>query len=237
VDISFRPADPPSRFTSELGEPVTPCLRDAPAIWIDLSPPPVTCSVIQPTTVGQLGPGGLIGDSLANHGEALRLHAPDTTISDAVVFDDGLDADSQWPTVAPGGPSIYVLPPPESYDNFANDDPTRWAASQAGVDEAYAVNPNIVFDAADFSPPFESDDVGSPGKLTGLVLGDCGQTATLIDGNGDGVVDLADFAHFALCLRGPVAETPLNCTCMDADYDGDVDLQDFLTVQADIDTP
>ena len=53
--------------------------------------------------------------------------------------------------------------------------------------------------------------------------------------DGDGVVDLADFATFAQCYNGPAATTPPpGCTseefaASDLDADGDVDLGDFAT--------
>ncbi|MHC4236026.1 MAG: SUMF1/EgtB/PvdO family nonheme iron enzyme, partial [Planctomycetota bacterium] len=52
------------------------------------------------------------------------------------------------------------------------------------------------------------------------------------DGNGDGVVDLADFAIMHACLTGP-GGGPLDGTCLsaDCDSDGDVDLADFAAFQ------
>jgi Ca2+-binding EF-hand superfamily protein len=51
------------------------------------------------------------------------------------------------------------------------------------------------------------------------------------DADGDGDVDLDDFASFAKCLGGPAGEAPETCDVplgvFDSDEDGDVDLHDF----------
>ena len=47
------------------------------------------------------------------------------------------------------------------------------------------------------------------------------------DYNGDGLVDLADYAMFTDCFSGPGADTAWGCLCMDQDADNDVDLADF----------
>lgn len=67
----------------------------------------------------------------------------------------------------------------------------------------------------------------------------CGQAADLGvyefrsgDANGDGTVDLADFAAFEACLLGPaggLAEP--GCACVDFDTSDDVDLMDFAEFQ------
>ena len=55
------------------------------------------------------------------------------------------------------------------------------------------------------------------------------------DYDGDGDIDLNDFATFAVCFGGPAVTTPPGgCTaeqfeCSDIDGDGDVDLADFGT--------
>ncbi len=63
-------------------------------------------------------------------------------------------------------------------------------------------------------------------------------TAIAIPGdvNGDGVVDLADFAEFGSCAAGnrldPVPSyTDPACAALDFDSDGDVDLEDFADFQ------
>jgi len=55
--------------------------------------------------------------------------------------------------------------------------------------------------------------------ISAFTLGDC---------TGDTLVDLAEFAEFALCLGGPMQPpSDLDCGCADLDHDGDVDLGDF----------
>lgn len=51
------------------------------------------------------------------------------------------------------------------------------------------------------------------------------------DMNGDGVVDLADFAAFVDCLAGPEVEALGGCQEADLDLDVDVDLVDFAVFQ------
>ncbi len=51
------------------------------------------------------------------------------------------------------------------------------------------------------------------------------------DFNGDGFVNLNDFAIFNGCLSGPEGGTGAGCLCVDLDADGDVDLGDFRLFQ------
>jgi hypothetical protein len=51
------------------------------------------------------------------------------------------------------------------------------------------------------------------------------------DGNGDGVVDLADYALFFDCLTGPEMPAPAGCGAFKFDADLDVDLADFAAFQ------
>jgi hypothetical protein len=229
VQVSFRPHTPATRFTGNTGAGIEPCLHDTPRLWIDLTPQPQSCPIIQPTLVGQIGPGGIVGGNLSNSGEALRLQAPGlpVTIADAVVYDDGSPAGSGWPDVAMDGPSLYLTPPASHYDSIVNDSAGFWAAAQSGVHLAYQVTPTAIFNASDAAPPYASVDTGSPTLLAGVVAGDCGASATPADSNGDGLINATDYAHFAACFHGPAVAPPGNCICMDADGDGDVDFQDF----------
>ncbi|MCP4251158.1 MAG: hypothetical protein GY778_29320 [bacterium] len=52
------------------------------------------------------------------------------------------------------------------------------------------------------------------------------------DADGDGDVDLVDYAVFESCLRGPVVATPQGCDTMDLNSDNHVDLADFAAFQA-----
>ena len=58
------------------------------------------------------------------------------------------------------------------------------------------------------------------------------------DNDGNGVVDLADFAYFPDCMTGPDAgpATP-ECEVFYFDPDNDVDLGDFAAFQAAFGTP
>jgi hypothetical protein len=47
------------------------------------------------------------------------------------------------------------------------------------------------------------------------------------DWDGDGDVDLVDFAALADCLGGPGVDATEDCVSSDLDMDGDVDLADF----------
>lgn len=51
------------------------------------------------------------------------------------------------------------------------------------------------------------------------------------DCDGDGDVDLVDFADFQLCFTGPGGSVSAGCECADFDGDGDVDLTDFGSFQ------
>ncbi len=51
------------------------------------------------------------------------------------------------------------------------------------------------------------------------------------DCDGDGDVDLDDFASFEACLLGPDGGLGTGCECFDFDGDGDNDLLDFAQFQ------
>lgn len=53
------------------------------------------------------------------------------------------------------------------------------------------------------------------------------------DCDGDGDVDLEDFASFNACLGGPEGRTGAECSCFssDVDADGDLDLREFAEFQ------
>lgn len=175
------------------------------------------------TDVGASPTAGLTGAGLDNRAGDVRLILPGGPLSrvgDAVCYTRGAD-DPAWPDVGDGGPSIYITPA-AGYTVLSNDAPSAWAASQAGVHGAYASTPAGVFTAV---------DTGSPGYLAGRTQGVCTDSPAF-DGNQDGVIDLTDFAHFALCHRGVGVTPPLNCGCFDADADGDVDFADFGPMQS-----
>jgi hypothetical protein len=185
---------------------------------------------LQITTNGETGVGGaMAGSNLNNSGDALRLVRPGGPVPqvvDAAFYLSGFE-DPAWPQLSPDGASIYVLPA-AGYAADVNDDPASWAESVTSVDGAYAVTTTVVFNGF---------DRGSPGVLHNVIQGDCPLGGPLRDGNGDGAVDLQDFAHFALCHAGPDAVTPHNCGCYDTDLDGDVDLRDFSGMQLELDAP
>jgi hypothetical protein len=84
---------------------------------------------------------------------------------------------------------------------------------------------------------FDGFDIGSPGQLFGMDQGPCPSSGPMRDGNGDGIVDLADHAHFVLCQAGPLETAPLNCDCFDSDADSDIDLRDFEVLQRAMNLP
>lgn len=52
------------------------------------------------------------------------------------------------------------------------------------------------------------------------------------DGNGDGLVDLADYVLFADCMDGPEVAAATGCEAFQLDPDADVDLADFAEFQS-----
>jgi hypothetical protein len=179
--------------------------------------------LLQVTTNGETSAGALVGFNLGNAlGDRLRLvrpGGPPLKVADAVYYGNGGD----WPdTNSTGlGSSIYVAPPATAYAAEGNDAPAAWRASTIGTNGAYAMNtdPGGIYNGA---------DMGSPGHVEGVGLPPCPAPA---DQTGDGVVNLADFAHLLLCFRGPAVAAPGNCDCFDADSDGRVDLGDLNAFQ------
>ncbi len=66
-------------------------------------------------------------------------------------------------------------------------------------------------------------------SLASASPGDC---TTRGDGNGDCRIGLDDVQDFLACMSGPGAGANPVCGCYDMDVDGDVDLPDFLALQA-----
>ncbi|HRX86405.1 MAG TPA: hypothetical protein P5572_15395, partial [Phycisphaerae bacterium] len=180
---------------------------------------------LQPTV--EAAGGGLVGAALDNEGTDLRLikPGPGVRVVDAVCYAAGAQ-NPAWPDVDSGGFSIYV-PPGAPYTALGNDTPAAWAASDDGVDGAYASSLTAQFDGV---------SIGSPGHLETVVQGAC-VADHAFDANQDGVLDLSDLAHYTLCLAGVGIEPPLNCACFDHDFDDDVDLADFAPLQAALAAP
>ncbi|HNO77622.1 MAG TPA: lamin tail domain-containing protein [Phycisphaerae bacterium] len=179
------------------------------------------------TSNGDTGNGGIAGSNLSNGGESLRIVKPGgatALVTDAVFFKSGF-VDPQWPRLSPDGPSIYMLPS-GPYEALANDDPFAWDKSINGSDGAALV---------ELTTLYNGDDIGSPGYLHGIFQGPCFPFGFSFDGNRDFVVDVKDYEHFDLCSFGPDQSTPLNCDCFDSDDDGDLDLIDFASFQANFD--
>lgn len=104
-----------------------------------------------------------------------------------------------------------------SFADFAatlGGNPLSSALGTHGVD----VNNNHVWAILDHEGTFV---VAQPGQACG-VPGDC---------DGDGDVDLFDYADFTDCFSGPGGGLGLGCDCFDFDGDGDNDLQDFAAFQ------
>lgn len=178
---------------------------------------------VQSTTDSVVGTTGLIGAALSDAGLSLRLFRPGSAapeLVDAVSYVNG-NLDPNWPTLVSPGPSIYVHATPP-LTAASNDVSQAWLASVAGVDGAYL---NTVIG------DFNGQDTGSPGYIEGVQQGDCQTSELSADGNGDGVLDLRDLAHFTLCLSGPPLPYAGNCACFDFDSSQSVDLADFATLQ------
>jgi hypothetical protein len=127
-----------------------------------------------------------------------------------------------WPRLSPDGPSIYILPS-VSYNALTNDNPLVWGKSINGIDGAALVELTTVYDGDDIGSPgfvqglnqgpcfaFDFSHDGnrdlsvdekdyahyalcSFGPDAGMPLNcDC------FDADGDGDLDLADFAAFQI---------------------------------------
>lgn len=111
-------------------------------------------------------------------------------------------------------------------------DYVAWQDSLATVRRAF------VFDSAG-TPPFawppEFNGFADPAAISGVASDHRPVVADLImpirhDGDGDGDVDLTDFAGFAACEGGPGGDAGDGCAVHDADGDGDVDMIDFASL-------
>jgi hypothetical protein len=51
------------------------------------------------------------------------------------------------------------------------------------------------------------------------------------DFDGDGLVDFRDFAAFVECFGGPGVIDGVDCRAGDSDFDGDLDLRDYVQLQ------
>ncbi len=63
-----------------------------------------------------------------------------------------------------------------------------------------------------------------------VAAGNCNEPPVDLDGDGD--VDLNDFASLQACFNGPNRPVSAGCLCADGDGDADVDLTDFARFQA-----
>jgi hypothetical protein len=98
---------------------------------------------------GQPGKFNLANDP-SPHNEVLTLRASDNSLIDEVNFDD----EGDWPSDAPPGASIYVLP--GKLDSVENDLGSSWARSVAGKHGAKTNR---------LTPEFDGIDTGSPGVV------------------------------------------------------------------------
>lgn len=95
-------------------------------------------------------------------------------------------------------------------------------AGEAAVAFRFQINPDTLATASQaFIDALDSEPTTKPS----LTLGE----AIPGDGNGDGVVDLSDYALFADCMKGPNVPRSAGCATFDFDRDADVDLRDFKT--------
>ena len=159
--------------------------------------------------------------ALDNAGDRLQLVGFDGV--NYVLLDDIIYTNNApWP-VSNNQASIYLKY--GEYDAVGNDVGENWALSTAGTDNAYAT-PETPGDPTD-------SDVGSPllGPLPGCAV-------PPQDTDGDGDVDVNDFAVFQACFNGAANPYPplspeflRKCICVDHDTDGDVDVNDFAVFQ------
>jgi hypothetical protein len=132
------------------------------------------------------------------------------------------------------GPALYVagsytLADGERVNYIAKWDGQAWSSLDSGLNgDAYAIT---VFDEGD-----------GPALIVGGIFTAAGDIPTAriaqwkahcpADLDGDGHVDLDDFAFLANCLEGPgVGNVAPPCAAADFDEDDDVDLQDFAAFQ------
>ncbi len=69
--------------------------------------------------------------------------------------------------------------------------------------------------------PRDDDNGEDAGSAYVYELERCG------DINGDGVIDLSDYARFHECMTGPGAPVGVSCESADLDRDTDADLHDY----------
>ncbi|MCB9849571.1 MAG: thrombospondin type 3 repeat-containing protein [Phycisphaerales bacterium] len=128
-----------------------------------------------------------------------------------------------------------------TFVDAANGD-YRLAAGSLGIDaadhDAYVANgggsTDLNGDLRTYDDPGTTDT--GAGAVTYLDMGayefqgavTCGAAG---DADGDGDVDVADYARFATCMSGPSGGIGSNCECLDLDADGDVDMRDFAEFQ------
>ncbi len=140
----------------------------------------------------------------------------------------------------PGGAGTNIDGVPSFVDAPGGD--YRLASASLGIDAAdYDAYTTAGGGAADVNgDPRTHDDTGTAdtgsGALTYLDMGAYefqGTTIPTIPGDcdGDGDVDLDDFADFNACLVGPDGGLGTGCECFDFDDDGDNDLIDFAAFQ------
>jgi len=148
-------------------------------------------------------------------------------------------------------------------DNYVLQNPQSdecWAADYLNVDKPYSedYHPYTVLDRhycavagalEQYTKILTRFDYYQLLTLSSVDLAICG------DGDNDGDMDLVDMPRFAECMTGPMCdsqpdgcdppawmEDPLNlhiqhCLMMDQDYDGDVDLFDFVELQTVLGAP
>ena len=125
-----------------------------------------------------------------------------------------------------------------TFVDAANGD-YRLAAGSLGIDAAdyaaYAAAGGGAEDLAGLTRTYDDAgtvDTGS-GALSYLDLGayEFQGVAVAGDCDGDGDVDIDDYAGFEACLLGPTGGLGTGCSCSDLDSDGDTDLLDYAEFQ------
>ncbi|MCK4340182.1 MAG: hypothetical protein KAY37_00475 [Phycisphaerae bacterium] len=148
-----------------------------------------------------------------HHGEAMittntwtdgTYTPPDEDFGADAYYDDETPKtqESHWDLLASGSNSLHLL----SVAYRAREDMTIWADGRL---DGIGRTPRL---------EWEWSDLFGPGPMLG-------------DWNGDGYVDLVDFAALEDCLDGPDGGLEPGCDCFDFNDDEDADLEDFAGFQ------
>ena len=133
---------------------------------------------------------------------------------------------SAGPAVLQGSVLVVPFSDPTAFAiNVSRSVNEALLAGETAVAFRFQINPNTPSPASQaFIDALDSDPTTKPSLTLGETIPG--------DGNGDGVVDLGDYALFADCMYGPDSPAPTGCDPFDFDHDTDVDLRDLKTFQS-----